>query len=155
MTSGESMNPRDRMGIYKRLDAVPDRHRLHHHAAAYADRDVWADFVEEELAPKYDSDRFWKDTQLAEKRWKAHMVGRGRQYALAVPEDIETWCAELLDRYKISWAWKHVLRVEQFYDWLMWHTEHPHVYNPVLMAVVEYQDGASGTLWNHKVSQKE
>lgn len=155
MTTGETTDPRERMGVYKRFDEVPSRHRLHHHAAAYEGHDVWADFEEEELAPKYDSDRFWRDTRLAEERWKAHMKKGGRHHALAVPEDVEAWNENLLDRYQVSWAWKHVLRVEQFYDWLVWHTEHPHVYNPVLMAVVEHEDGASGELWGHKVSQRE
>ncbi len=28
--------------------------------------------------------------------------------------------------------------LEGFYSWLLWHTEHSHVYHPVWMAVVEY-----------------
>ena len=149
----KSPDPRDRMGVYKRLSDVPDRYRLHHHANAYEGRDVWNEFLTEHLFPRFDSDRFKEDARRAGRYWKEHMAERGRHHALATPDDVETWMADLLDRLKLKTAYNsYWVRVERFYYWLQWHTEHPHTHHPVLMAAAD--GGAAGEVWDEKMARR-
>ena len=148
----KSADPADRVGVYKQFADVPARYRLQQHAAAYADRDVWAEFMAVQRE-QYDSDRFEQVSANAAADWKDHMTERGRHHALATPDDVEAWCAELLDRLALRTAYnKYWIRIEQFYDWMLWHTDHPHLYHPPRMAAVEYSDGSAGNIWAKKIS---
>lgn len=124
----------DRLGVYKRLSDVPDRHRFDQYAAAYADRDVWGEFCEAHEYARSGSREYRREVDLVGERWRSFMADRGRHPALATPEDVDAWCASL--RESLSWArvFEHWVRVNRFYDWLQNHTEHPHRYNPALMA---------------------
>lgn len=145
----KSTDARDRLGVYKRFADVPERRRLRHHDAAYEGRDVWKEFVD---GLPYESDGYYDKTRLAEVEWKGHMADRGRHHALATPDDVETYCAALVDRYSRKTAYQpYYLRVEHLYEWLATHTDHPHVYNPVLMAVAE--SPAAGEIWKHKMGE--
>lgn len=149
----KSSDPMDRMGVYKRLSDVPDRYRLHHHAAAYDGRDVWAEFLTEYMFPRYDSDRFKEDAQRAGRYWKEHMADCGRHHALATPADVEVWMAHLTEHLQLKTAYNsYWVRVERFYWWLQWHTEHPHAYHPVLMAANEGE--SAGTVWEEKMARR-
>jgi hypothetical protein len=142
------------MGVYKRLDEVPDHRRLQRHAEAYADRDVWATFLSEYLFERFDSDRFKEDARRAGRYWKEHMAERGRHHALARPADVETWMADLTDRLKLKTAYnQYWVRLERFYWWLQRHTDHPHSYQPVLMAAAE--GGAAGDVWTEKLARRD
>jgi hypothetical protein len=147
----KSLDPRDRLGVYKSLAEVPDRYRLHFHADAYRDRDVWQEFCEEFEYGQGSYARFEEEVDRAGDRWRAHMAGRGRHHALAVPADVEAWCAALLDDCSERRAFDYWLRVNRFYDWLLWHPDHPHVYNPVLMAAAS--GGAAAAVWAYKARQ--
>lgn len=148
----KSPDPADRLGVYKRLADVPARYRLQQHTAAYADRDVWAEFMTV-LREQHDSERFAQVSANAEADWKAHMDARGRHHALATPADVATWCTALLDRLALRTAYnKYWVRVEQFYDWLLWHNDHPHVYHPPRMAALTDADGSAGAIWAKKLS---
>ena len=150
----KSTDPMDRMGVYKRLDEVPDHRRLQQHAEAYADRDVWTTFLTEYLFERFDSDRFKEDARRAGRYWKEHMAERGRHHALATPADVETWMAALTDRMKLKTAYnQYWVRIERFYWWLQRHTDHPHSYQPVLMAAAE--GGAAGDIWAEKLSRRD
>lgn len=50
--------------------------------------------------------------------------------------------------YKTHWA-----KLEHFYEWLRWHTDHPHVYNPLLMAAANRE--AAGTVWKTKMALRD
>lgn len=143
----------DRLGVYKQISDVPEHHRLEHYEAIYEDRDVWAEYVEETaLYEQYESERFEQDTERAAHSWKTHVESQGRHHALARPEDVNTWCSELLRSrvvntvYNLYWT-----RIAAFYEWLLWHTDHPHVYDPFLMAAIEYSAGPAGEVWRVKV----
>lgn len=149
-----SPNPAERLGVYKALDQVPDRYRLQNHANAYGGRDVWDEFLTGHLFEKYDSERFKEEARRAGRYWKEHMDSRGRHHALATPADIESWVAGLLDDRKVKTAYNcYWVRIERFYSWLQWHTEHPHVYNPVLMAATDGE--ASGAVWEEKMARRQ
>lgn len=93
----KSHHPVDRVGIYKRLDEVPEHRRLRRYADAYNGRDVWEEFLTGFLFERYDSRRFVEDARRAGRRWRSHMDTRGRHHALATPADVEAWCEALLD----------------------------------------------------------
>lgn len=136
------------MGVYKRLDDVPDRYRLHHHASAYESRDVWNEYLTEHLYPDGSvpqaKERFGN-------RWKDHINERGRHHALATPEDVETYSVSLLDQFAVSTASEYWTSIKRFYGWMQEHTEHPHLYHPFLMAADKYE--ASGEIREGRTRQ--
>ena len=139
------------MGIYKSISEVPDRYRLSVHTSKYEGRDVWEEYLEE----NFDADRLseWREYVLskADRYWKAHMSEVGRHHALAQPRDIEKWCSQLLENCSLRTLYEHYwIQIEQFYSWLQYHTNHPHVYNPVLMAAVT--EPVSQQIWEEKIS---
>lgn len=146
----KATDPARRMGVYKTLGDVPDRYRLHQHADAYAGRDIWAEWVADDDAHRSRSDWYLDSVETTERSWKGHQSDRGPHHALATPDDIETWIAELLaDRnlrtvYEGYWA-----RIESFYGWLQAHTDHPHVYHPALMAAADGE--AARRVWDYKM----
>lgn len=139
------------MGVYKRLEAVPTRHRLEQYADAYEGRDTWSTFCREHLYQQGSSESFRADVDRTGRHWLSHMESRERHHALARPADVETWCATLVedDDKSLSTAFNYWVHVRNLYDWLRWHVDHPHVYDPVLMAVAE--DGAAGEIWAQKL----
>lgn len=143
----KSLDPADRLGVYKTMNEVPDRYRLHHHADAYEGRDVWAEFCEEYEYEQGSHARYEEEVDRVGDHWKAHMGGR-RHHALATPADVEAWSADLLADKSERRSHDYWLRVNRFYDWLKWNTEHPHRYNPVLMAAVEGEEARR--IWQYK-----
>lgn len=149
-----STDPRDRLGAFKSLDQVPDQHRLRAYRDTYRDRDVWQEFLTNHLFETHHSDRFKEDARRAGRYWKDHMADRVRHHALATPDDVETWMETLLDGRTLGTAYNgYWVRIERFYDWLVWHTDHPHLYNPVLMAAAK--GGAASTVWEEKMSRRD
>lgn len=143
-------DPRDRMGVYKRLEDVPDERRFRRFASSYEGRDVWAEFSQpHDIHRAQNWDSYSTKLERAGGRWKDHMEERGRHHALATPDDIVTFTEGLLDELAIATVYKHWVQVEKLYKWLLYHADHPHVYQPVWMAVIEDADGATGRLWNH------
>lgn len=139
------------MGIYKCLGDVPDRYRFIHHANAYEGRDVWQEFCDEYEYAQGSHDRYEEEVDRAGDRWRSFMESRGRHHALATPDDVEAWCADLLSDGSVRRAHDYWLRVNRFYNWLQWHSEHPHRYNPVLMAAAE--GNATSEVWAWKVER--
>jgi len=138
------------MGVYKHLDDVPEKHRLSQYSAVYDGRDVWAEYVADEI-PDDRGARYMDDTERVERRWKSHMNSRDRHHALARPADVEQWCQWLCEQFSIGHAYDpYWCRVEAFYDYLLWHTDYPHIYHPFLMAATAYP--AAGTIWDEKTA---
>lgn len=149
-----STNPAERLGVYKSLADVPDRYRLRTHSSAYEGRDVWHEFLTEYLFERFNSERFKDDARRAGRYWKEHMEQRERHHALATPTDVEMWIADLFADRKVKTVYnEYWVRIERFYWWLQWHTEHPHVYNPVLIAAVE--GTTSQTVWDEKIARRD
>jgi|GEM_PF-817979 len=147
----KSLNPTDRLGVYKRLDDVSNRYRLYHHEDAYAGEDTWQEFCEEHEYAQGSYARYEEEVDRAGDHWKAHMESRQRHHALATPSDVEAWCVDLLADKTERRSYEYWLRVNRFFDWLQWHTEHPHVYNPALMATVV--GDAARRIWRWKARQ--
>lgn len=149
MTRTQSEDPNDRMGVYKRIEDVPTQHRLERYTERYENRDVWAEFCEEYEYDNGSSEHFKEAVDRAGDHWQTHMSGRGRHHALATPDDVESWCRVLIDEKSLSTAYNYWVRVKRFYDWLKWHVDHPHVYDPVLMAVVTGE--VADQIWEQKL----
>lgn len=147
-----SKDPRDRVGVYQRFDDVPEHYRLGVHADAYEGRDVWAKFEALQTA-EYTSDSFAKKIERAGRYWREHMVGQGRHHALARPADVEAFFTGLLaDRALVSVYKPYYVQLAAFYDWLLWHTDYPHVYDPVMMAAIEW--GATRRMFDYSTRER-
>jgi len=141
-------SPRDRLGVYKRLEEVPSGRRFHQFASGYAGKDTWAGY----RATVELSDHMSEEWGRFVRRWKNHMDDRGRHHALARPDDVESWSVSLLEQFSTDRAYQHWNVIEGFYSWLMHHTEHPHTYNPFHMAAAA--DGSSARkIWNRKMEK--
>jgi hypothetical protein len=148
----KTADPQDRMGVYARLDEVPDRHRLGNYIDAYAGRDVWGEWVDSQGEI---SDALVDNLRRANDSWSAFVTDRGRHPALAQPSDVVAWSAVLLDANRsVRTAYRRYwVQVEKFYTWLQNHVDYPHVYHPFWMAVVEDRDGATGEIWDEKTAR--
>lgn len=145
-----SNSPANRLGVFKRLNDVPTRRRLFQYESVYAGQDTWAEYrATVELSERMDYE--WG---LFSRRWKEHIEERGRHHALAQPQDVETWSATLVDQFKIDRAYQHWNVIEGFYDWLRWHTDHQHTYNPFHMAAVE-SESAAREVWEYKMERRQ
>ena len=145
-------DPVDRLGVYKRLEDVPDRYRLSVFGSAYEGRDVWVEYLDDDVLPRLTSDRHEKDVRRYGRRWKQHLAEHcdGRHHALADPEHIEAWSAALLERFSLRQAYAHWIAIERFYTWLLTHTGHQHhVYQPFWMAAA-HEGSAAWELFEQK-----
>jgi len=139
------------MGVYKRLEQVPDEFRLRRYCDRYRENDVWQAF-ERAKRDAFDSESFRDTFRKAGRTWKEHMERRGRHHALGTPRDVETWCATLTQDRTLETVYKEYwVRLEAFYSWLQWHTDHPHVYQPVLMAAANHE--ISRAVWWTKMDR--
>lgn len=135
----------DRLGVFKSLSDVPDARRFHQFASAYDGRDTWKAYRETVDL----SDRMSGEWARFARRWKAHMAKADRHHALARPADVDAWSTDLVSQFSVDRAYQHWNVIEGFYEWLKWHTEHPHTYNPFHLAV---HAGArdTGQIWARK-----
>lgn len=147
MAPGIPTTPTARMGVYKRLADVPERHRLENYADAYADRDVWAEFRAAEYPPETTGERTREDVARAGRFLQEHADAHDVHPALATPVVVESFATWLLEdrEYSPRMACAYFDRVDSFYEWLLWHADHPHAYNPARMAAAD--GGAAGRVW--------
>lgn len=146
----KSPDPAGNMGVYKRLSDVPDRYRLQNFSAAYEGRDVWGEYVSD----RYPNPSENQQTLLRrfKRRWTSLMDDQGRHHALATPEDVEAFSSDLVENNTLSTAYSNYWqRLEVFYTWLQSHTDHPHVYHPVLMAAAEYPNASA--IWDYRIAR--
>lgn len=148
MPESKPMTATARMGVYQRLDEVPDRYRLYHHADAYENRDIFQEFLDEEVMSRLNSEWTIQAAKRQGRRWKEFMANRERHHALATPQDLEDYARDLLDTNALKTAFRYWKRVESFYRWLMWRTDYPHLYNPALMAAAEQNHARK--IWRFK-----
>lgn len=140
-------------GAIQHYDNIPQRYQLATYAGHYRDDETWSRYVEEVLLEEYDSDRMRQAARLAGTSWNEHMEERGRHHALASPEDVDTWCVALLeDRAPKTCYEYYFLRIYDFYEYLKSDFQHPHLYNPVLLASIDYE--APRTIWMVRVERR-
>ena len=154
-----SDEPEERTGVYKQLDDVPDRYRLRNHKAAYAGMDPWTEFAEERTE-QFDSQATCDRYEKAGRYYKGFMSDIGRHHALARPQHLEEFFVRLhkgdIGRFSRTREiqtvyFEYFQPLDAFYSWLLWHTDHPHVYHPVRMAAIA--DGFAAEVWQRKTEQ--
>lgn len=151
----KSTDPAARMGVFKRLEDVPPERRLHQHAARYTGRDSWTSFLEDVHFDRVTADRGRRDAERTGEQWKSHMAHQDRHHALALPEDVNAYCSDLLDRVKPLTAYQsYWVHLEAFFTWLQHRTDHPHTYHPVLMAAREAGSSAR-RIWDTKMERRD
>lgn len=147
----KSTDPRERMGVFKSADEVSNRYRLSNFSRQFEDRDVWQAYANEILDEDC-SESHRKRTNRAGRRWKEHMAERGRHHALATPDDVDSYFGTILETNALRTAYMpYWVRLNEFYEWLLWHTEYPHVYQPVLMAAASGDHAPQ--LWEFMVDE--
>lgn len=155
MSRRKGIRPEQYAGIYQRYDDIPDRYRLETFASQYEDEDTWRQYLEEVLVPEHEplSDAMKKTIRLAEDSWQNHMEERERHHALAKPVDVEEWCQSLLDgRSPRTCYEQYYVRIYQFYEHLVSVSSHPHIYNPLLIAAIEYEH--TNEIWRQRVERR-
>lgn len=122
-------DPASELGVYETLDDVPDHHRLSVHSVEYTERDIWAEWIE-------DTDTtLSKNAKRGIRYWNQTMDDRGDHPALATPDDVAAW-ADKMQTYSKGTLYNYARPPFQLYRWLLWHTDHPHTYNPLIIAAV-------------------
>lgn len=148
----QSRNPRDRMGVYKRLADVPPEYRLESYSDRYENESTYEQFLEQHFFDRFDSERTVEKAKLAGRRWRNHMNAAGRHHALARPSDVEAWMENLLDRVSMNTAYNiYWVKISKFYTWLQRRVDHPHLYHPFFMAAAEYP--VAGRVWAKKIAR--
>lgn len=147
----KSPNITDRLGAYKAAHEVPDEYSLRYLEDAYAGEDTFQAFCEASEYHRGDSEWYRNQVERAGRKWKAFMAETDRHHALALPADVDEWCGQLRNAYTIGQAHEYWRRIRRFYTWLTEHTDHPHVYNPALIAANTGEHVP--VLWDWQVTQ--
>lgn len=147
--------PEQYAGAFHRYEEIPERYRLETFAQQYRGEETWQEYRDEVLFPKHDYSRTIKRTaRTGGNSWLEHMEERDRHHALAKPSDVEEWSEELLngDRTRRYCYETYFVRIYQFYDYLKESYRHPHLYNPLLLAAIEYE--TTRHLWMYRVDSR-
>lgn len=151
---GRSREPEGQLGVFKRLADVPGRYRLSNHQATFEGRDVWAEFLAADDRRAYVRTTDQQAIDRVRREWTEFMADRPRHYALATPADVNEWVKSSLDRRALAttqhpyWAY-----IEGLYTWLQERTDYPHLYHPVRMAAVEYDEARQ--VWDYRCSHRD
>lgn len=154
MTRRKGTKPEQYAGAFQHSSEIPPRYRLETYAGQYRGEDTYDEYVQEVLYPEHDSDRLRSSVKRARFSWFQHMDKVGRHHALARPEDAGDWCRKLLaaDRTPETCYEYYYNRIYQFYTHLKCHNDHPHLYNPLLLAAIEYD--AAREIWMCRINNR-
>lgn len=140
------------MGVFKRLSDVPERYRFRQYKREFKDRDVWQEYEAEHL-DRFGSNEYRRTFRKVSRTWKSHMDKRKRHHALAKPSDVDSWCEKLAEGRLLETVYhEYWVRIEEFYSWLQFHVDYPHLYNPALMAASRHDTAMA--IWAMKYSRK-
>ncbi len=154
MSRRKGTKPEQFAGAFQQYSEIPPRYRLETYTGQYQAQDTWDRYCSEILLEEYDSKHMRKVARKAGDSWLSHMEKQGRHHALATPLDANLWCEKLLDgdRVRRTCYEQYYVRVYQFYDYLKQNHQHPHLYNPLLLAAIEYETARN--LWMYRVDAR-
>ena len=154
MTQIRGKTPEEYAGALQHVEEIPHRYRLETYGPQYQDENVWEQYVQDIALEEHDSERMRRTWRLAGESWLTYMEGCERHHALARPSDTNRWCENLLDDKARRTAYDYYfLRVYEFYNHLKFSSQHPHLYNPLLLAAVRYD--AARHIWMHRVDERQ
>lgn len=154
MSRRKGTQPEQYAGVFQEYSSIPARYRLETYKNQYDGKNTWESYRDNVLLVNHDTKSMRQKARLAGDSWQEHMQDRGRHHALATPADANAWCKELLDtgstrRHCYEY---YFLRIYDFYDHLKTNADHPHLYNPLLMAAINYD--AARQLWMHRIDRR-
>lgn len=140
-------DPHTLLGVYKTEDDVPPEYLLPGHPAArrYDAEALWWEHTEwSELAEST------KKSYLAcWNKWEPFCVEREVDPLFPAVRDVEEFLSDQSGAVGANTLYNARFKpLYRWFKWLMWHGETPHRYNPVVMAVCQY-DGAARESWIH------
>lgn len=154
MNRVKGTKPEQYAGAFQYYAEIPARYRLDTYTSHYQGEDTYDRYVEETYLPENNSERTLSRLKRARFSWFQHMEDRGRHHALATPEDAEIWCQKLLnaDRAVRTCYDYYYNMIYQFYDYLKFNHQHPHLYNPLLLAAVHNESARK--IWMCRVDRR-
>lgn len=154
MSQIRGTQPEEYAGALQHYDEIPQRYRLETYQGHYRGEDVWNHYAENVVLAENDSERMRRTLRLGGDSWLKHMTTRGRHHALATVEDANAWCEKLRSEKARRTCYEYYfLRVYDFYEYLKFHCRHPHLYNPLLLAAVNYE--AARYIWSFRVDRRQ
>lgn len=138
------------LGVFKRVEDVPDRYYLGNFISEVDAEDAWKHFEVKKLEGVSDHTREYVYGK-AWREWTAYCDEHGVHPALGDPQDIESHLAE-------QWAEMGKLKslhdarfrpIFRWYRWMQFHIDYPHRYNPVVMAVL--LSGVTSDIWETRL----
>lgn len=134
------------LGVFKHVEDVPDRYYLGNFVSEVDAEEAWNHFDAEELEDRSDHTRHYVYGK-AWREWTAYCEEQSVHPALADPQDLESHLAEQrAEMGKLKSLHDARFRpLFRWYRWMQFHTDYPHRYNPVVMAVL--LGGATYDLW--------
>lgn len=146
-------SPEEYAGAMQHFDEIPERYRLETYTGQYRGDNTWERYVDEVLLEEKDSDRIRQTARLGGNSWLEHMADRPRHHALASPEDVNEWCEmHLGERTRKTIYEYYFVRVYDFYEHLKHSNQHPHLYNPFLLAAIEFE--ATRSVWMVRIDRR-
>ncbi|GAB7092531.1 hypothetical protein JCM18237_28020 [Halorubrum luteum] len=154
MSRRKGTKPEQYAGPFQEYSSVPQRYCLKTYAGHYTGEETWKQYCEQVLFGQYDSDYIRRSARRAGSSWKDHMASQGRHHALATPNDVDEWCRLLLDggRNRRTCYENYYVRIYNFYEHLKRNCQHPHLYNPLLMAAIEYD--VTRRVWMYRIDAR-
>jgi hypothetical protein len=142
------------LGVFKSIEEVPERYYLANFRSEIDGEVEWNVYDAEELSGltfhqrQYVYGKAWRE-------WSSFCEENGVHSALADPQDIEVHLAEQRDSVnKLKTVHDARFRpLFRWYRWMMFHSEYPHRYNPVVMAVL--LDGTTYDIWETRFYDRE
>lgn len=139
-------------GVFNSYSEIPARYRLQTYTQHYQGENTLRRYLEEVYFPKHTPVSEWmqKNAGRVRRSWVDHMEQRGRHHALATPEDVDSWFEELLEQCSAETCYKtYFRRIFNFYQYLEHSYRHPHTYNPVLLAAINFE--STRRIWKFRV----
>lgn len=153
MSRRKGTKPEQYAGAFTSYEEIPKRYRLSTYAGQYQGEDTWEEYLRAELLEE-SSETYISTVRTAGTSWQKHMQSRDPHHALASPKDAHEWVKKLLDRdCSLRTIYKnYFVQIYRFYDWLKHSHRHPHHYNPLLLAAIEYN--TSRHVWMYRVEAR-
>ncbi len=142
--------PQEHAGrIFRDFSTITPEYRLEYHAGRYTDDAVWDEYVAHKAAQRggVAAETRRKRYGIARERLAEVCAERGRHYAVARPADVEAFFESEAHLSDHVFRDRRFMPVYGFFEYLRYHTDHPHEYNPVLLAAFD-ADSHARRGWN-------
>jgi len=123
------------LGAYKRLSDVPYKHRLARFVGEYANRPLMDEFIDgykPHAAASYRQRKFHRVRRAVENH-----ITEGH-YAFLTPQQADEFFGTIANQTVPSQYETYLSALRTMYEWLIFHHDYPHRYNPLDMAILHH-----------------